>query len=365
MSPNTSDGGTSNTGEAASGERGTEPDTQTKREQFNVLTQETRFTLVQNILAHPKQLPSLKELDYYNPSKSKSTIRNHLDTLAEHGLVEERVLREDERKRDLPWKFYGLTDVATELLREANLLEAEETLQDIYELLELNEEIARYADAPRPSDGKEDSPVETEIRVAKSNTESVEDQIAVVQSMYDAGIGPDHPGLTASDLKESLSVETSFHLRTSLTHLEEIGLVEAVTPTGPDVYAISERLDEIINGKIEEVATDDLENLIAHMEDELYAVDISDVQKGDVVAIADGGTTIRSILATEFGIDPEAVESYLRKGDSVEKLNTAVDAIEGSDKVSSGGKYGRIIFRRPANRYRLTNRAVEHFEGAH
>ena len=34
------------------------------RERLNVVTQETRFSLVQDILGHPAQLPTLKELDY-------------------------------------------------------------------------------------------------------------------------------------------------------------------------------------------------------------------------------------------------------------------------------------------------------------
>ena len=42
------------------------------RERLNVVTQETRFSLVQDILGHPAQLPTLKELDYVNPSKSQT-----------------------------------------------------------------------------------------------------------------------------------------------------------------------------------------------------------------------------------------------------------------------------------------------------
>jgi hypothetical protein len=39
---------------------------ETQRQRLNTVTQETRFVLIQNILSHPKQLPSLKELSYVN-----------------------------------------------------------------------------------------------------------------------------------------------------------------------------------------------------------------------------------------------------------------------------------------------------------
>lgn len=355
MSPNTSGGTISQ----ANGDTDGAADVQTRREQLNVLTQETRFTLIQNILAHPKQLPSLNELDYYNPSKSKSTIRNHLETLLEYELIEEQTLPEDERTRDLPWKFYGLTTEATALLEDGSLMEAEETLQDIYALLELSDEMTRYAEAPRPDTDLESSPLDEEIRAAKSNTQSVDDQIDIARAMYRADIGPDADGQTKPELKQALSVEPSYRLETSLKHLREIGLVETVTPAGPNVYAISERLDEIINGRVGDIAAEDLENLISHMEDELYAIDMDTVQDGGVVAVADGaGKTIRAILAEQFGIEPEAVVDYLRDGDPVKRLNAAVDAIESSDHVTSGSEYGRIIFRRPANRYRLTDDAI-------
>lgn len=77
------------------------------------------------------------------------------------------------------------------------------------------------------------------------------------------------------------------------------------------------------------------------------------------VAVADGaGRTIRSILATEFGIEPEQVTGHLQSGDPVERLNTAVEAIESSEEVTQAEDYGQIVFVRPAYRYRLTERAM-------
>lgn len=123
---------------------------ETQRQRLNTITQETRFVLIQNILSHSKQLPSLKELSYVNPSKSQSTIREHLEILIEEGIVEERVLPDDRRQRDLPWRFYELTEEGRALLSEAGLLRAEATLQDMYTRLDTTPEIDKYAQAPRP-----------------------------------------------------------------------------------------------------------------------------------------------------------------------------------------------------------------------
>lgn len=127
-----------------------ERDTAATRERLNVLTQETRFVLVQNVLSHPEQLPTLAEFDYVNPTKSESTIREHLEILVDHEIVEVLTLPEEERSRDRPHKFYGLTDTGRELLERNGLLGAEETLGEMYEMLETTPRIERYADAPRP-----------------------------------------------------------------------------------------------------------------------------------------------------------------------------------------------------------------------
>jgi len=128
---------------------------ETQRQRLNTVTQETRFVLIQNIVSHPKQLPSFKELSYVNPSKSLSTIREHLEVLIEDSIVEERVLPDDRRQRDLPWCFYGLTEEGRALLSEAGLLRAEATLQDMYTRLDTTPELDKYAQAPRPGQATE------------------------------------------------------------------------------------------------------------------------------------------------------------------------------------------------------------------
>lgn len=132
------------------------------RNTLNLVTQETRYVLIQNIVAHPKEAPSLKELAYANPSKSKSTIRNHLQKLVDAGVVEKVHLPNDERKRDLPHRFFRLTESTREFLEEHDLLRAEETLKEMHSMLEKTPEIKRYIEAPRPGDFESDDDERTD-----------------------------------------------------------------------------------------------------------------------------------------------------------------------------------------------------------
>ena len=125
-------------------------DLESVRERLNVVTQETRFALLQDILGHPSELPTLKELDYVNPSKSQTTIRQHLQQLVDAGLVEEVLLPEDRRQNDLPYKFYGISDSGRQFLEEHKLLRAQDTLREIYDRVEKTDDIKRYETAPRP-----------------------------------------------------------------------------------------------------------------------------------------------------------------------------------------------------------------------
>ncbi|WP_050032688.1 winged helix-turn-helix domain-containing protein [Halorubrum halophilum] len=120
------------------------------RKRLNVVTQETRFALLQDILGHPSELPTLKELDYVNPSKSQTTIRQHLQQLVDAGIVNEVLLPDDRRQNDLPYKFYGISESGRQFLEEHKLYRAQDTLQEIYGRVEKTKDIKRYETAPRP-----------------------------------------------------------------------------------------------------------------------------------------------------------------------------------------------------------------------
>ena len=122
------------------------------RELVHFVTQQTRFTLLTNILQHPEQLPSMYELEQLNPSVSAATVYKHTQKLIDAGIVEEVPLPDGERRQGYPWKFYGLTGEGRAFLEEHNLLAAEETLQRIYETIaDKPAKMVKYENAPRPA----------------------------------------------------------------------------------------------------------------------------------------------------------------------------------------------------------------------
>jgi len=119
------------------------------RELVHFVTQQTRFALINNILQHPDQLPSMYELEELNPSVSDATVYKHIQKLIDVGIVTEISLGDDQRRQGYPWKFYGLTEEGREFLAEHNLLAAEETLQQIYDTIsDKPEKMVKYENAP-------------------------------------------------------------------------------------------------------------------------------------------------------------------------------------------------------------------------
>lgn len=341
-----------------------------QRRVFELLSQETRHLIVQYVLGHPEHLVSLDELDYMIP-KSKAAISDQLDNLIEAGILALYRYEPSEDKRDLPSKFYGLTEQGVEVLHEYNYLRGLPVAQALYRNTRKSEKIKRHEAAPRPklpetvrqalsNDNKEIPQVERDIHDKKGKTRSVDDQVKLMRAMFDEDIGPRHEGLKRTEIESRLDIELEFTPGTILSHLTDIGLVERVTPPGPDFYAISKRNDEIVNGRINEEVEQNLEGLIAHIDEEPHFAKEPQLSEEGTIAITDGaGRTLRSILAEEFSIMPEKVESYLREGDSLDKLNAAIEAIEQSESITKRDEYDKIIFRRPAYRYRLTEKAVE------
>lgn len=116
---------------------------------YHFITQETRYLIVQYILAHPENLPSLEELDHAIP-KGKSTIHEHIGRLRERGIVDAYELESERRSRDLPSTFYGLTEYGIYVVEELNLLDAKGMLQAMYADMDKPEHIQQYEEAPRP-----------------------------------------------------------------------------------------------------------------------------------------------------------------------------------------------------------------------
>lgn len=121
-----------------------------ERELNRFLTQETRFTILQYILGHPKHLPSSRELDFAIPQKSTSTINEALEALCDREITAEYIHEPNRESRGLPMKFYGLTERGVETLQTFNLLRGLPVMTALYEKLDLPDPIQRHQTAPRP-----------------------------------------------------------------------------------------------------------------------------------------------------------------------------------------------------------------------
>ena len=69
------------------------------RELVHFVTQQTRFALINNILQHPDQFPSMYELEELNPSVSEATVYKHTQKLVDAGIVREVALDDDQRRQ--------------------------------------------------------------------------------------------------------------------------------------------------------------------------------------------------------------------------------------------------------------------------
>ncbi|OAQ51763.1 hypothetical protein HTG_15385 [Natrinema mahii] len=354
-----------------------------QRQVYELLSQETRHLILQYILAHPSHLPSLDELAYLIP-KNKAAIRDQLLVLDEADIVNRYDHPPNEDSRDLPSQFYGLSKHGVSVLDEYNYLRGLPVARAVYDNTRLSEKAQRHRDAPRPElptpvdralaiDEETDTPdidrIERYLRQEQPSSRIVSDQVEIITALYENDIGPDHDGVKRTDLLDTVDGSLEYRLETALDQLIDVDLVERVTPSGPDIFAISERLDEIVNGQVTDEAAANIDALIEHIDDELQSVELDDeaaeldgppaMAAEPSIALADGaGRTIRSILAAEFDVAPEAVPEYLRSERPVDRLNAAIDAIESSREVTKSEEYGRIVFVHQASRYRLADRAV-------
>ena len=114
-------------------------------------TDTKRANLVADIVGHPHDSITVEELDYMNPDLSDDAIRRHLDTLQSAGVVAERALDPGERRRDYPYKFYGVTGEARALF-DRNGLFPEEAWTRQYRAVEKTPRIRDVEAMPRPSE---------------------------------------------------------------------------------------------------------------------------------------------------------------------------------------------------------------------
>ncbi|MFC6993604.1 ArsR family transcriptional regulator [Haladaptatus sp. GCM10025707] len=109
-------------------------------------TDKVRANLIADLTGHPT-MASVEELDYMNPDLSDHSIRRHLTTLMDAGVVEEFEL--DTRLRDFPYKFYTITPEARDLFDRDNLFPVEAWKRQ-YAKVKKTPRIREVESMPRP-----------------------------------------------------------------------------------------------------------------------------------------------------------------------------------------------------------------------
>lgn len=116
---------------------------------LKVSTQDTRASILADIVGHPVGMPSARELEHTNPGVSRSTIDEHLQTLVDAGVVAREKLPPGERARDLPYTFYRLTPEARELFDRNDIFDRD-VWREQYERVEKTDDVLAAENAPRP-----------------------------------------------------------------------------------------------------------------------------------------------------------------------------------------------------------------------
>jgi hypothetical protein len=128
---------------------GPNPNDQT-RELMALLSQETRHSIVQTLLGHPEVLASADELDYFVANKSRKTVDEQLDRLVEADILRVHEHPANKRTRGLPYRFYGFTDYALDVLDDFNYLKGVPWARAVHQKTKKSEKIERHESAPRP-----------------------------------------------------------------------------------------------------------------------------------------------------------------------------------------------------------------------
>lgn len=124
-------------------------DTPRRNPEHRFITQETRYAIIQAILGHPEHLVTLDELEYLI-SKNRSTIREHLDCLAEKDIVAEQSYDESGGGQSVPREFWMLTRYGITLLDDYDYLRYVPVLRALQDNISLTEKMERHRNVPRP-----------------------------------------------------------------------------------------------------------------------------------------------------------------------------------------------------------------------
>lgn len=121
-----------------------------QRELMELLSQETRHSIIQALLGHPEVLASADELNHFVPSKSKKTVEEQLEVLVGADILAVYEYPPNQEKRGLPWKFYGFTEYGAGILGDFNYLKGVPMARAVHQKTRKPEKIERHETAPRP-----------------------------------------------------------------------------------------------------------------------------------------------------------------------------------------------------------------------
>jgi PAS domain S-box-containing protein len=153
------------------------------RELHHFITQKHRFRILQSILEHTEQLPTLFEISQFCPEIDEGEVESYVEQLRDRGLVEEVVLPEGERKEGYPHVFYGISGHGWRFLMNHDLLDSGGLTQRWQEIaVDDPMRLAKHQSAPRPDDVE----VFQGDPVSKSPEQQLEEYKMVVEQTSDA-----------------------------------------------------------------------------------------------------------------------------------------------------------------------------------
>jgi DNA-binding HxlR family transcriptional regulator len=110
--------------------------------------------LLADIIAHPIEQPTFRELAFLNPDLDRQELTHALAALQEEELLNVITTPEEDRVDEIPHEFYTLSDDGRAFAEAIGLFEAEDEWKDALQLVDFPEDIRKIMDAPRPEDGE-------------------------------------------------------------------------------------------------------------------------------------------------------------------------------------------------------------------
>jgi DNA-binding PadR family transcriptional regulator len=107
--------------------------------------------LLPDIIAHPHEQPTFRELVFFNPELDAQDITHALATLQQEGLLTVETTPEDERTDGIPHEFYTLSEHGREFAEAIGLFKQADDWKLALQLVEMPDDIREIMRAPRPN----------------------------------------------------------------------------------------------------------------------------------------------------------------------------------------------------------------------